>query len=99
MADFTPYPNFDSEVSKAAVPGVQKVGTTLFSQVRANWNSASHIIKVTSRRTDDGYLISIGKTRASRTHTHLVEWGGARHSAKAPTRRAISAMGLRVKFK
>lgn len=86
---------------KMAIDREQKRLTgKLASEVRRNWAGVSKHVRVSvSDHGIDGINILIGTTRYSKTHAHLIEFGGARHSPKSPTRRAIAAQGLDVKWR
>lgn len=98
MSKLTLYPLWKVETTAAVMPQIYKAGAAIYSQVRSNWSAASTNTKVNSRRLDDGYGISIGTNRAAHLHAHLIEFGGAYHSPRAPTRRAVESQGAKVKW-
>jgi hypothetical protein len=98
MAQINYAPFWKQETEAAAMPGVNEFGTKLFSNCRSNWAGVSSVVKVTSHKDSDSYGVSIGGTRASRTHAHLIEFGGARHHPQAPTVRAARALGVQINW-
>jgi hypothetical protein len=98
VTKLTLYPLWKMETTAAAMPKVYKAGAELYNAVRSNWSGASRNTNVNSRRLDDGYGISIGTNRRAHLNAHLIEFGGAYHSPRAPTRRAVESQGAKVKW-
>jgi hypothetical protein len=99
VSKVTLYPLWDTAVGKAAQPAVRKAGTSLLGDLRSAWAGVSNGVRVSSNVLDVGYAIHIGTSRASHRYAHLIEFGGGRHSAKAPTRRVAEANGVKIKWK
>lgn len=83
---------------KTATKELQPTGRQFSATVHDEMASA---IGVMSRRkpgggvhsTDDGWTVDIGVPRSTRTHWHLIEFGGGYHYGRAPVRRVLMSMG------
>lgn len=90
------YSTFEPASLMASQKDVYKVGRDLFGRVKSNWASESRTVKAIARLGPSTYRIQIGTTGRAHLMTHLIEFGGGRHTVRAPTRRAIDAAGLKV---
>lgn len=87
---------WEAHVQMAIDKERKRLSGQLASAIRSNWSPLSKHVKVTVVDGRDKVTIRIGTTRYARTHAHLIEFGGARHSPKSPTRRAIAAQGYKL---
>lgn len=76
----------------------KRLSGQLASAIRSNWSPLSKHVKITVVDLRETVSIRIGTTRYASTHAHLIEFGGARHSPKSPTRRAIASLGYKVNW-
>jgi hypothetical protein len=92
------FPNANNEIHNAAMPGVEKSGRDLLRSVRDNWTTTTRRVKASGRKGPDYYSIVIGSTRSAKLNAHLIEFGGGRHIAEAPTARAARAAGYGIRW-
>lgn len=91
--------SWEAHVKMAIDKEQKRLTAKLASEIRRNWQGVSrHVMVTVSDYGIDGLAIHIGNNRYSRTLSHLIEFGGARHAPKSPTRRAIAAQGFHVKW-